>query len=70
MAEPTARALEERDGHERVSDALGAVDTLGDGQVRRVLGGWCPRYGRGGISMTCWLSGVRWRPPRTSETRT
>ena len=38
VAEPTARALEQRYGTDRVVDALDAVDTLGDGQVRRRAG--------------------------------
>jgi hypothetical protein len=38
VAEPTARALIEQHGRARVVDALDAVDTLGDGQVRRRAG--------------------------------
>lgn len=38
VAEPTARALEKQYGRERVTDALDAVDTLGDGEVRRRAG--------------------------------
>jgi hypothetical protein len=38
VAEPTARALVKRYARERVVDALDAVDTLGDGQVRRRAG--------------------------------
>jgi hypothetical protein len=38
VAEPTARALIEQHGEARVVDALDAVDTLGDGQVRRRAG--------------------------------
>jgi hypothetical protein len=38
VAEPTARALIEQHGQARVVDALDAVDTLGDGQVRRRAG--------------------------------
>jgi hypothetical protein len=38
VAEPTARALIEQHGQARVIDALDAVDTLGDGEVRRRAG--------------------------------
>jgi hypothetical protein len=38
VAEPTARALVQRYSRERVVDALDAVDTLVDGQVRRRAG--------------------------------
>lgn len=38
VAEPTARALIEQHGIDRVVDALDAVDMLGDGQVRRRAG--------------------------------
>jgi hypothetical protein len=38
VAEPTARALLEQHGQARVVDALDAVDTLGDGEVRRRAG--------------------------------
>ncbi|MFA9432847.1 hypothetical protein [Egicoccus sp. AB-alg2] len=38
VAEPTARALIEQHGQARVVDALDAVDTLGDGEVRRRAG--------------------------------
>ena len=38
VAEPTARALIGQHGVDRVVDALDAVDTLGDGQVRRRAG--------------------------------
>jgi hypothetical protein len=38
VAEPTARALIEQHGRARVVDALDAVDTLGDGEVRRRAG--------------------------------
>jgi hypothetical protein len=38
IAEPTARALIEQHGQPRVVDALDAVDTLGDGEVRRRAG--------------------------------
>jgi hypothetical protein len=38
VAEPTARTLIEQHGQARVVDALDAVDTLGDGEVRRRAG--------------------------------
>jgi hypothetical protein len=38
VGEPTARALIEQHGQARVVDALDAVDTLGDGEVRRRAG--------------------------------
>jgi hypothetical protein len=38
VAEPTARSLIEQHGEARVVDALDAVDTLGDGEVRRRAG--------------------------------
>jgi hypothetical protein len=38
VAEPTARALIEQHGQARVVDALDAVDTMGDGEVRRRAG--------------------------------
>jgi hypothetical protein len=38
VAEPTARALLEQHGQARVVDALDAVDTRGDGEVRRRAG--------------------------------
>lgn len=38
VAEPTAQVLLDRYGRDRVVDALDAVDTLGDGEVRRRAG--------------------------------
>ena len=38
VAEPTAGSLLEQFGHDRVVDALDALDTLGDGEVRRRAG--------------------------------
>jgi hypothetical protein len=38
VADPTARALLEQHGEARVVDALDAVDTMGDGEVRRRAG--------------------------------
>jgi hypothetical protein len=76
VAEPTARALIEQHGQARVIDALDAVDTLGDGEVRR-RAGWVVSAVRQGWDLEGLLAErrqlearyARWERERTERYR-
>jgi hypothetical protein len=76
VAEPTARALIEQHGQARVVDALDAVDTLGDGEVRR-RAGWVVSAIRQGWDLEGLLAerrqlearDARWERERTDRDR-
>jgi hypothetical protein len=76
VTEPTARALIEQHGQARVVDALDAVDTLADGQVRR-RAGWVVSAIRQGWDLDGLLAErrqlearyARWEQERTERDR-